>query len=174
MDSDEEEEGGTRERDDDDELPSELPPPKPTLVQRGTKVLETLGWIGEGKEREWSGSRDAGIARAFWGVRRKDRTGGIRLGGEEERGRVEEGRRGAQGFGGSVLERVGDVGPAAAANSALPMSPRASSSPTLFDLGEEDEEADAVELPMQFSLPPESPWGGERKASRQRGMQRLE
>lgn len=144
-------------------------------------MLETLGWIGERKDRGWSGDRDAGIAKAFWGVRRKDRTGGIRLAEEgQERLGGDGGRNvrrgGRAAFGGAVLERVGDVGSPAVANSAVPASPRASSSPTLFDLGEEDEEAegDAVELPRKFELPADSPWSGERRSSGQRGMQRME
>lgn len=56
-----------------------------------------------------------------------------------------------------LLDRVSEAAGAGYTRLSMPVpaSPRASSvpSPRLFDLGEEDEGSDAVELPYEFSLP---------------------
>ncbi|BGP14571.1 hypothetical protein JCM10213_001920 [Rhodosporidiobolus nylandii] len=148
-------------------------------VQSGVGgVLETLGWgsrsasaLGGSGQR---GEKTAGIARVFWGVRKQDRTGGIRL--ESGRGLgdssssdtdrrselssvggaisrifdVAGGRRGGSGSGVRSQERTagGVVGRHHRSTSAS----SAASGTALFDVGSEAEVGDAVELPAHFSL----------------------
>lgn len=148
------------------------------MKQLAGGAIQTLGWGGDRPARGGArGDRDPGIASAFWGTRKADRIGGIRLGGGETSSRRAPGagRGGLSGFSG-LLERVTDVAGSrvppshtSAPYSALPPSPtssrRAPPSPSashgrfpsdggLFELGEEDEEghADAVELPHEFQL----------------------
>ncbi|KAK4703457.1 hypothetical protein P7C70_g2764, partial [Phenoliferia sp. Uapishka_3] len=153
-----------------DELPSTPPIPRtsfPRLAINGlNSVLDTLGWTGRNEDGNGdfgpgpnggAGDKSAGILRAFWGIRKGDRKGRIRLGGDnsdEESGR----RRSSKpilNLGKSTAALVDSLPPLypSSPGSRTPQSPRASSaSPSLFDLGEEDEEGDAVELPREFEL----------------------
>jgi hypothetical protein len=160
-----------------DELPTSLPPSRPSLSQRSFKILEILGWTGDRRKggTVWGG-KDGGVARAFWGIRKKDRVGGIRLGDEEDP-RSSTSPRGVRGGTGRI-ERVQTGGNYTSAAPSSPRSPRASASPKLFDLGEEEEEerrlgeADAVELAMDFALPGDPLRGGGQSVPA-RGMQRV-
>lgn len=155
--------------DDEDELPRTAAVPRSqVLAERGRSWLETLsrgllaggggGGIGNGRTRE----KEAGIAQAFWGTRVKDRTGGIRLGGNSNgasgSGRG-NGKKSTFGSNGPLLQRVPDAPFLPSPTPYSPTSPRASSSPNLFDLGEEEDEEDAVELPRDIELPEERELG---------------
>lgn len=79
-----------------------------TVFELGKSGWEALGWGRErGKSYRGEGERDDGIARAFWGTRRDNRVGGIRLGGGGA-GPRRGGQGGLSGFSG-LLERVTDV-----------------------------------------------------------------
>lgn len=124
-------------------------------VQRGVgNVLETLGWRGGEGVGEWGGAgrggaggAGEGIARAFWGVRRQDWTGGIRLG----EGGFSSSGGGGGGAGGRRNDNPPPVPPKPHARSQSTSSAASTSSVALFDLGD-DVEADAAELPTDFSL----------------------
>ncbi|GAA5821244.1 hypothetical protein JCM11251_004530 [Rhodosporidiobolus azoricus] len=142
-------------------------------VQRGMgNVLETLGW---GNKASNAGGRSAGIAQAFRGRGNPDRTGRIRLeagaGGEldEEQEVGGPGVRHSELSGvGGAISRIFDV-----AGGQRPSSTRASSAArsgsgsghhrassassvssgaALFDVGDDADAGDAVELPTHFSL----------------------
>ncbi|ORY79346.1 hypothetical protein BCR35DRAFT_304768 [Leucosporidium creatinivorum] len=98
-------------------------------MKLASSAWEGLGWGGDrARGYRTEGERDDGIARAFWGTRRADRTGGIRLGeaGGGRRGGA-AGGGGLSGFSG-LMERVTDVAgsrrppppPAGAGYSSLP------------------------------------------------------
>ena len=123
------------------------------LQRTAGSATEALGWGSERGMRalRGDGERSDGIARAFWGVRKGDRAGGIRLGAggappasgagrssykESEEGRGTEVRDGARG------------GSRAGVHSSTPSA----SSAALFDIGDDADPGDAVELPHQFSL----------------------
>ncbi|KAM0746233.1 hypothetical protein T439DRAFT_329955 [Meredithblackwellia eburnea MCA 4105] len=178
--------------DDDDELPSVGLSPThssgsggyPASIVAKTKngvmgVLDTLGWTG-------GSGGGGGLKRAFWGTRRVDRPGGIRLGDEEERipstsstkpqpRRPKSPSSGTGNGNGSGILRPQPLPPPSATPNPPP-SPKATRSPSanLFDLGEEDEDAD--ELGNEFILPAEGgdhplAQGGEVNGIR--GMQRM-
>ncbi|GAA6052388.1 hypothetical protein JCM3770_000218 [Rhodotorula araucariae] len=105
-------------------------------LQRGAGgAAEALGWGTERGMRalRGEGEKSAGIARAFWGLRKGERAGGIKLGDNEAAGRHEESH----------------AGTAAAPNRPEQASSRGGS---LFDIGDDVETGDAVELPSQFTL----------------------
>ncbi|TNY22776.1 hypothetical protein DMC30DRAFT_414786 [Rhodotorula diobovata] len=113
-------------------------------LQRGT---DALGWGAERGVRALRGEGDKsdGIARAFWGVRKADRTGGIRLGGAGEAGTLR--REDAAAYEGAdkagTRESRGHLSTASTSSAA---------GSALFDLGGDADPGDAVELPNQFSL----------------------
>jgi hypothetical protein len=102
-------------------------------VQKGVgNVLETLGWKGE-----WMRSNGNGM-KAFWGMKKQDRGSGIRL----AHGGYESGRE---------TSAPPPVPPKSTHGRSQSTSSEASAT-ALFDLGEDAEGGDAVELPAQFSL----------------------
>ncbi|KPV76337.1 uncharacterized protein RHOBADRAFT_52359 [Rhodotorula graminis WP1] len=123
------------------------------LQRTAGSASDALGWGSERGMRalRGDGERSDGIARAFWGVRKGDRAGGIRLGGaggatpaggasrwedeEVEAGRGTEVREGARGSRGAGHSKTAS-----------------GSSAALFDLGDDGDPGDAVELPHEFSL----------------------
>lgn len=149
------------------------------MKQLASGALDTLGWGAEGRGAFAAGARngdkDAGIARAFWGTRQSERAGGIKLGasGSGPTPLIRQQQGGLSGFGG-LLERVTDVAgsrlppsSAYAYSNPPPISPRrAPPAPSsrsssrrssvvdvgLFELGEEDGNEGAVELPREFEL----------------------
>lgn len=183
---DSEEDGASSEEEDDlddlddnaDELPATSPQPRPSVPQLASKgirtALDALGWTGAGGSGGGVGGQgphsDAGIARAFWGLRKKDQRGGIRLGDDDEAnpGGAAAARRQRKPLElvlpAPLVERLPAVPSSPGRGRVPPQSPRASSSPTLFDLGEEEEEQDAVELAHEFKLEDHplgdgAPWG---------------
>ncbi|GAA6037903.1 hypothetical protein JCM8097_009482 [Rhodosporidiobolus ruineniae] len=146
-------------------------------VQRGVgSVAASLGW-GEDGRGPWASAggageggkeKSAGIAKAFWGLRAQDRTGGIKLGGESGTGGRSEPRSELSGVGGAI-SRIFDVAGAGRAGSGSrsgggctpaggsghhrsASASSATSGTALFDLGDDAELHDAVELPTHFSL----------------------
>ncbi|GAA5884503.1 hypothetical protein JCM6882_005279 [Rhodosporidiobolus microsporus] len=153
-------------------------------VQRGLgSVLDTLGWGSNSSPASGGargGEKTAGIAQAFWGLRRQDRTGGIRLGGRagddnEAAGgpspaSARLGRRNELSGVGGAISRIFDVAGSGSSRTASP-STRASSAArsgsghhrassassvssgtALFEVGNDADAGDAVELPTHFSL----------------------
>ncbi|GAA5899323.1 hypothetical protein JCM8208_001616 [Rhodotorula glutinis] len=122
------------------------------LQRTAGSASEALGWGSERGMRalRGDGERSDVIARAFWGVRKGDRAGGIRLGGGGAAsaggaGRWEdngvEGGRGAEVREGGRSSRGGGHSTTASGSSAA-----------LFDLGDDAGPGDVVELPHEFSL----------------------
>lgn len=117
-------------------------------------VSDRIGWLGLPGTQRRTGVREAGIGTAFWGRPRH----GVRL---TDDGEFVRGRKGsAEGWSSlprTVLERVSNMDTLSILSTSRPSSsrpaasPRASSSPSLFDLGEEE---DADELPHDFEPPP--------------------
>ncbi|GAA6002266.1 hypothetical protein JCM10207_003154 [Rhodosporidiobolus poonsookiae] len=146
-----------------------------STVQRGVaSALDTLGWgqDGAGGVLRGAGDKSAGIARAFWGLRKQDRVGGIRLGAGEDleagqsrsasRGRGNSRESELSGVAGAV-SRIFDVAggqrererASLARSSGHHRSTSASSNASgtaLFDIGDDADAGDAVELPTHFSL----------------------
>lgn len=150
----------------DDELPSFGTPSPPTrtarLVATGSQGWQRFTRLGRGAGSARSGT--GGVAQAFWGLGSPRSPAGRsgrgtrqyspesvliqRSGGLETRGNAL-----------TRLSRPTDTTPGGLEPySTAPISPRASTSPALFDVGEQDEpDEDALELPRQFSLPPADP-----------------
>ncbi|GAA5868619.1 hypothetical protein JCM8547_003757, partial [Rhodosporidiobolus lusitaniae] len=118
-------------------------------VQRSVgSVLDTLGWGagGRGGAFRGEGDKSAGIASAFWGLRKDERTGGIRLAGGNGMRRDQESELGGGGVRGGGRAGRGHARSQSAASD--------SSGTALFDLGDDADEP--AELPTDFSLPPSS------------------
>ncbi|BGP38604.1 hypothetical protein JCM10449v2_002539 [Rhodotorula kratochvilovae] len=120
-----------------------------STLQRGAGgAAEALGWGTERGMRalRGEGEKSAGIARAFWGLRKGERAGGIKLGGGE--GALPD-------EGDSVEVRPARAQTAEAGSRAESRPPSSAASTTgtaLFDIGDDAETGDAVELPSQFTL----------------------
>ncbi|GAA5836030.1 hypothetical protein JCM9279_002168 [Rhodotorula babjevae] len=123
------------------------------LQRTAGSASEALGWGSERGMRalRGDGERSDGIARAFWGVRKGDRAGGIRLGADgaapaggarrwddDERDEVR----------GTEVREGARSGSRGGGHSSTPSA----SSAALFDIGDDADPGDAVELPHQFNL----------------------
>ncbi|GAA5975565.1 hypothetical protein JCM10908_005204 [Rhodotorula pacifica] len=143
-----------------------------------SSVLSTLGWTASRATSALSsqGEKADGFARMFWGLRDSERTGGIRLDSSAERDQQEGGETEvAASLAASRARRAEPPPPPGgraarvlgyAGSSSLPARPRPTTAAApRFELddedGAEDElartdyrsgEADAVELPAQFTL----------------------
>ncbi|SGY48102.1 BQ5605_C001g00613 [Microbotryum silenes-dioicae] len=129
-------------------------------VDSSRSFLNTLGW-GDGAGVGSNQGRD-GMARAFWGIPKKDRIGTIRLGSTAASGAAPRSGTGPSSGGLSgvagLLGRITDLAGRSRNDAYLPVDrqsrSRGNPQTTLFDLerGDEEHGDDAVELPPGFML----------------------
>ncbi|SCV74248.1 BQ2448_6680 [Microbotryum intermedium] len=131
-------------------------------VESSRSFINTLGW-GEGAGVGSNRGRD-GIARAFWGIPKKDRIGTIRLGSTlttttpggapTGKGHSSGGLSGVDGLFGRITDLAGRLRNDAYGPVDGQVRSRGDSQSTLFDLerGDEEDGEDAVELPPGFTL----------------------
>lgn len=116
-----------------------------------SSAADALGWSAERatSAMRGEGQRGDGFARAFWGLRQNERTGGIRLG--EGSSRDEEQLRGVGGKAARVLG-ISSSPPRENRSHGRSDSVATDGSGALFEVGDTDDGADAVELPTNFAL----------------------
>ncbi|KAK4331670.1 hypothetical protein RTBOTA2_001148 [Rhodotorula toruloides] len=116
-----------------------------------SSAADALGWSAERatSAMRGEGQKGDGFARAFWGLRKNERTGGIRLG--EGSPREDDELRGVGGKAARVLG-ISSSPPRQTRTHRRSDSVATDGSGALFEVGDEEDGADAVELPAQFSL----------------------
>ncbi|BGO90311.1 hypothetical protein NBRC10512_004128 [Rhodotorula toruloides] len=116
-----------------------------------SSAADALGWSAERatSAMRGEGQKGDGFARAFWGLRKDERTGGIKLG--EGNSREDDELRGVGGKAARVLG-ISSSPPRATRTHGRSDLVATDGSGALFEVGEEEDGADAVELPAHFSL----------------------
>ncbi|BGP30792.1 hypothetical protein JCM10296v2_002549 [Rhodotorula toruloides] len=116
-----------------------------------SSAADVLGWSAERatSAMRGEGQKGDGFARAFWGLRKNERTGGIKLG--EGSAREDDELRGVRGKAARVLG-ISSSPPRETRTHGRSDSVATDGSGALFEVGVEEDGADAVELPTHFSL----------------------
>ncbi|BGP23485.1 hypothetical protein JCM10295v2_002381 [Rhodotorula toruloides] len=122
-----------------------------TLQTGLSSAADALGWSAERatSAMRGEGQKGDGFARAFWGLRTNERTGGIKLG--EGSSREDDELRGVGGKAARVLG-ISSSPPRETPTHGRSDSVATDASGALFDVGDEEDEENAVELPAHFSL----------------------